>query len=64
MSPARPGDALAIRKLLRELGYEPADGWSARNLAEEVGPAALDAWRAVYPDLPVLVYDPARLDHH
>ena len=42
--------------------YEAADAWSARNLAAEHGEAALDAWRAAYPDLPVTLYDPARLD--
>src|ERR671939_555483 len=42
--------------------WEAADAWSARNLAAEHGEAALDAWRAAYPDLPVTVYDPARLD--
>src|SRR3954468_13108358 len=64
------GNAHFLRGVLREcqrrgwegVGYEPADGWSARNLAEEAGPAALQVWRDGYPDLPVVVYDPARLD--
>src|SRR3954469_23619388 len=64
------GNAHFLRGILREWGrrgmaavaYEPADAWSARNLAEEHGQAALDAWRDTYPDLPVTVYDPARLD--
>jgi spore maturation protein CgeB len=64
------GNAHFLRGILAECrrrgidaaAYEPADGWSARNLAAAEGEAALDAWRAVYPDLPVVVYDPARLD--
>src|SRR5437764_8444480 len=50
------------RRRMDVVGYEPADGWSARNLADELGAGALDAWRRVYPDLPVVVYDPATLD--
>lgn len=50
------------RRGIAVMGFEPADGWSARNLVAERGEAALDAWREAYPDLPVTVYDPARLD--
>lgn len=64
------GNAHFLRGIMRELGRrgmaaiacEPADGWSAQNLAAEQGAAALDAWRAAYPELPVIVYDPGRLD--
>ena len=64
------GNAHFLRGVLSEcrcrgivvMAYEPATAWSARNLAAEHGEAALDAWRAAYPDLPVTVYDPARLD--
>ena len=64
------GNAHFLRGVLSECrrrgiavrAYEPADSWSAHNLAAEQGEAALDAWRAAYPDLPVTVYDPARLD--
>ncbi|MBV8889185.1 MAG: glycosyltransferase [Alphaproteobacteria bacterium] len=64
------GNAHFLRGVLSELqsrgipvcAFEPADGWSARNLAADHGRAALDAWRAAYPDLPVTVCDPARLD--
>jgi spore maturation protein CgeB len=47
---------------MQAVGFEPEGAWSARNLAEEQGEAALAAWREAYPDLPVAVYDPARLD--
>ncbi|HEX5453449.1 MAG TPA: glycosyltransferase [Stellaceae bacterium] len=50
------------RRGIDAVAHEPADGWSARNLAAAEGEAALDAWRAAYPDLPVVVYDAARLD--
>ena len=50
------------RRGFEVMGFEPADGWSARNLAADQGEAALDAWREAYPDLPVTVYDSARLD--
>lgn len=50
------------RRGMEVVGYEPRDGWSARNLAEEAGAAALEAWRIAYSDLPVVVYDPTRLD--
>jgi spore maturation protein CgeB len=50
------------RRGMDAVGYEPADGWSTSNLVEAAGPAALEAWRGAYPDLPVVVYDPARLD--
>jgi len=64
------GNAHFLRGVLSECrrrgiavrAYEAADSWSAHNLAAEQGEAALDAWRAAYPDLPVTVYDPARLD--
>ena len=64
------GNAHFLRGVLSECrrrgiavrAYETADSWSAHNLAAEQGEAALDAWRAAYPDLPVTVYDPARLD--
>ena len=64
------GNAHFLRGVLREcrlrgidaVAYEPAEAWSARNLCEEAGPAALDAWRSAYPDVPVVAYDPSRLD--
>jgi spore maturation protein CgeB len=64
------GNAHFLRGVLSEcwhrgfevLALEPADGWSARNLSEDHGPAALEAWRDVYPPLPLLIYDSARLD--
>ena len=64
------GNAHFLRGVLSECqrrgmtvrAYEAADSWSAHNLAAEQGEAALHAWRAAYPDLPVAVYDPARLD--
>ena len=64
------GNAHFLRGVLREcrrrgmeaIAYEPADAWSARNLCEEAGPEAPDAWRRAYPELPVVVYDPARPD--
>jgi spore maturation protein CgeB len=52
----------ATRRGFAVTGFEPALGWSARNLAHDHGEAAIDAWRAVYPALPVVVYDPVRLD--
>jgi spore maturation protein CgeB len=52
----------AQRRGFTVMAFEPADGWSAGNLARDHGQAALDAWRAVYPTLPVTVYDPARPD--
>ena len=64
------GNAHFLRGVLGEFqargfevcAYEPADAWSARNLAQDHGAAALDGWRAVYPDLPAVVYEPQRLD--
>ena len=64
------GNAHFLRGILDELwrrgiaveAFEPEDGWSARHLAADHGAAALDAWRTAYPDLPLTVYDPARLD--
>jgi spore maturation protein CgeB len=64
------GNAHFLRGLLSEcrrrgievVGYESVAAWSARNLSEEIGPAALDDWRSAYSDLPVVVYDLARLD--
>ena len=64
------GNAHFLRGVLRDcrrrgmpvMGFEPADGWSARNLVAERGTAALVAWRRAYPEVPVTVYDPARLD--
>jgi spore maturation protein CgeB len=64
------GNAHFLRGILSEcwhrgfdvLALEPANNWSAQNLLEEHGPAALEAWREVYPPLPLVVYDPARLD--
>jgi spore maturation protein CgeB len=64
------GNAHFLRGVLREcrrrgmdaVAYEPADGWSARNLSDQAGLEALDFWRSAYPELPVVVYDPARLD--
>jgi len=64
------GNAHFLRGVLSEcrhrgisvIGFEPQDSWSARHLCAEAGAGALDAWRAAYPDLPVAVYDPARLD--
>jgi spore maturation protein CgeB len=64
------GNAHFLRGIAREWqrrgmevrAFEPADAWSTRNLAEEQGEAALDEWREAYPDLPVTVYDQARLD--
>ncbi len=64
------GNAHFLRGILSEAqrrgfavtAFEPADGWSAENLARDHGEAALDAWRAVYPTLPVTIYDPARFD--
>jgi spore maturation protein CgeB len=44
------------------LALEAANSWSAQNLLEDHGPAALEAWREVYPPLPLVIYDPARLD--
>ncbi len=41
---------------------EPQNGWSATHLAADQGPQALTAWRAVYPDLPVTLYDPWAID--
>jgi len=64
------GNAHFLRGILSEAqrrgfavtAFEPESGWSADHLAHDHGEAALDAWRAVYPDLPVALYDPARLD--
>jgi spore maturation protein CgeB len=64
------GNAHFLRGVLSEAqrrgfavtAFEPAIGWSARNLAHDHGEAALEAWRAVYPALPVAIYNPARLD--
>src|ERR671919_443667 len=64
------GNAHFLRGVMREwrspgmdaVGFEPSDARSARNLGAEDGEAALEAWREAYPELPVVVYDPARLD--
>lgn len=64
------GNAHFLRGVLSELhrrgftvhAFEPRDGWSARNLAEDLGEDALMAWRAVYPTLPLTLYDPQELD--
>ena len=64
------GNAHFLRGILSEcwhrgfdvLALEPTNNWSAQNLLEDHGPAALEAWRKVYPPLPLVVYDPARLD--
>jgi spore maturation protein CgeB len=64
------GNAHFLRGILNEfwhrgfdvLALEPADSWSARNLLRDHGPEALAAWREAYPPLPLVVYDPARLD--
>src|ERR1051325_5816263 len=64
------GNAHFLRGIVREwrrrgmpaIAFESADAWSARNLASERGEPALAAWRRAYPDVPVAVYDPARLD--
>jgi spore maturation protein CgeB len=64
------GNAHFLRGILGEAqrrgfavtAFEPVFGWSARNLAHDHGGAALEAWRAVYPDLPVALYNPTRLD--
>jgi spore maturation protein CgeB len=64
------GNAHFLRGVLSEcwhrgfdvLALEPANNWSAQNLLEDHGPAALEAWREVYPPLPLVIYDPARLD--
>src|SRR6266550_3960294 len=64
------GNAHFLRGVLSEcfrrgfsvLALEPCDGWSAGNLALDHGPAALDAWREAYPPLPLVIYDPDRLD--
>jgi spore maturation protein CgeB len=64
------GNAHFLRGVLSELqrrgfdvhAFEPRDGWSACNLSGELGPDALAAWRAVYPGLPVTLYDRQGLD--
>ncbi len=64
------GNAHFLRGVLSEcwhrgfdaLALEPANSWSAQNLLKDHGPAALEAWREVYPPLPLVIYDPARLD--
>jgi spore maturation protein CgeB len=64
------GNAHFLRGVLSELqrrgltvhAFEPRDGWSACNLAGDLGEDALAAWRAVYPSLPVTLYDPQELD--
>ena len=64
------GNAHFLRGLMRAcrrrgidaVAFEPQHAWSARNLAAEQGAAALDAWREAYPELPVTVYEPDRLD--
>jgi spore maturation protein CgeB len=64
------GNAHFLRGVLSEcyrrgfsvLALEPCNGWSADNLALEHGPNALDAWAHAYPPLPLMVYDPDRLD--
>jgi spore maturation protein CgeB len=64
------GNAHFLRGVLSEfwhrgfdvLALEPADNWSARNLLRDHGRDALTAWREAYPPLPLIVYDPARLD--
>ena len=37
--------------------WEPEVSWSAGNLSADAGTAGLEAFRAVYPDLPVRLYD-------
>ncbi len=57
------GNAHFMRGIVTELGarghqvsaWEPDKSWSASNLVADAG--ALDAFRAVYPDLPVRLYD-------
>ena len=64
------GNAHFLRGVLNEcwcrgfevLVLEPADGWSVRNLARDHGAAAVDAWREVYPPVPLVAYEAARLD--
>jgi spore maturation protein CgeB len=64
------GNAHFLRGILSEwwhrgfdvVALEPANSWSAQNLSEDHGPAALEAWSEVYPPLPLVIYDPARLD--
>lgn len=64
------GNAHFLRGLLRAChrhgidatAFEPEDAWSLRNLTEDQGASATSAWREAYPDIPVTVYDPARLD--
>lgn len=64
------GNAHFLRGVLSEywhrgfdvLALEATDSWSAHNLMQDHGPAALDAWREVYPPMPLLVYERARLD--
>jgi spore maturation protein CgeB len=64
------GNAHFLRGVLSEcwhrsfdvLALEPADSWSARNLLRDHGPGALTAWQKAYPPLPLIIYDPARLD--
>jgi spore maturation protein CgeB len=64
------GNAHFLRGVLSEcsnrgfdvLALEPINSWSAQNLLKDHGPAVLEAWREVYPPLPLVIYDPARLD--
>jgi spore maturation protein CgeB len=64
------GNAHFLRGVLSEcfrrgfsvVALEPRNGWSAGNLALDHGPTALDAWREAYPPLPLVIYDPDRLD--
>jgi spore maturation protein CgeB len=64
------GNAHFLRGILSECWHrgfmvsalEPLCGWSACNLSRDHGSAALDAWREAYPPVPLLIYDPARLD--
>jgi spore maturation protein CgeB len=64
------GNAHFLRGVLSEccdrgfdvLTLEPINSWSAQNLLKDHGPAALEAWREVYPLVPLVVYDSARLD--
>jgi len=42
--------------------WSPANSWSAQNLLKDHGPPAPEGWHETYPPLPVVIYDPARLD--
>ena len=59
------GNAHFMRGIVTELqsrghdvaAWEPRVSWSADNLVADAGDAALDAYQAVYPELPVRLYD-------